>query len=325
MEALSVICATFFSGWLAPKIVRMAKEKSLMDVANERSSHTTPTPRGGGIGIVLTVLLVSAALHGLGTFPQQTFLLVSLGLGLVIAALGYLDDRHNLPARLRLLIQLVCIGTALVFLPKITPDFVPVWAEKVFLLLAWTWFVNLYNFMDGLDGLATVQAIFIGLGVVILSPVLAPLALVYIGACMGFLRTNWPPAKIFMGDVGSTFLGFYGAALLLATLANAPSLPLFCSLITVPMLFVADATYTLFKRLFQGKLPWVAHREHWYQRAHLMGMRHNQVLWRAILLYTTLLGVAVGGYITQSTGLTVLAGLLPLLYAARRIVYLEGK
>jgi UDP-N-acetylmuramyl pentapeptide phosphotransferase/UDP-N-acetylglucosamine-1-phosphate transferase len=220
---------------------------------------------------------------------------------------------------------MVCVAGSLAFLPQLFPDLAPLWVEKTVLFLAWVWFVNLYNFMDGLDGFATVQAIFIGLGVVIFQPALAPLALAFIGACMGFLRFNWPPAKIFLGDVGSTFIGFYAGALLLATLGSAPSITLLCSLFTVPLLFTADATYTLIRRAFQRKLPWEAHREHWYQRAHLMGMRHNQVLWRAILLYTTLLGIAVAGSISHLTGLTVLAGLVPLVYAARRIVYLEGK
>jgi UDP-N-acetylmuramyl pentapeptide phosphotransferase/UDP-N-acetylglucosamine-1-phosphate transferase len=325
MEALSVISATFFGGYLAPKIVELCKRQNLMNTVTERSSHKVPTPRGGGIGIVLVVLMVSGVLHGLTAFPQQTFLIVALTAGLGIAILGYLDDRKGLPAWLRLLVQLGLTAVALAFLPQIFPTLLPFWVEKTLLLLAWVWFINLFNFMDGLDGIATVQAIFVGLGVVVLAPQLAPLALAFIGACMGFLRTNWPPAKIFLGDVGSTFLGFYGAALMLAILAETPSFNLLCSLLTVPLLFVADATYTLIKRLLQGKLPWQAHREHWYQRAHLVGMRHNQVLWRAILLYTLLLVIAVSGYVHQTAGLTVLVGLLPLLYAARRIVYLEGK
>ena len=325
MEALSVVFATFLSGWLAPKVLKLCKDKKLMDAVTDRSSHKTPTPRGGGLGIVAVVLLMSSFLHGVTPFPLQGFLVLSLMCALVIAGLGILDDKYALPAWLRLLVQMLCVGVSLVFLPQLFADIAPFWVEKLLLLLAWTWFINLYNFMDGLDGLATVQAIFIGLGVVIFYPPIAPLALAYIGACIGFLRLNWPPAKIFLGDVGSTFLGFYGAALLFAALASAPSLNLLCALFVVPMVFTADATYTLIKRLMQGKLPWRAHREHWYQRAHLLGMRHNQVLWRAILLYTLLLGLAVVGFSAHMGGWTVLAGLLPLVYASRRIVYLEGK
>ena len=323
-DALAITLPFFLTGFLLPKTIKFCQQQQAIDIPNHRSSHTVPTPRGGGILLVLvaTVTLnVLLALAPAGTFANPPLLLALCWLGVGLASIGWLDDTRNLPARIRLLAQLVVVAAALYWLPAATSF--PIWVEKPVLLLAWVWFINLYNFMDGADGLAATEAAFIASGVALICPQLKLAALIVAGCALGFLRFNRPKALIFMGDTGSTWLGFVLGGLLLAGWAEQGERALF-PLFTLPLFFTADATYTLLTRLIRGKKPWQAHREHWYQRALQMGMTHSQLLIRASLLNAALLLLAVVGYATDSGGWTLLLALLLVVSVAQRIRWLEG-
>ena len=167
------------------------------------------------------------------------------------------------------------------------------------LLLAWGWFVNLSNFMDGADGLATTQALLVLAGVAMLVPPLAPLALVLLAATVGFLRVNGPwvaaPRKVFLGDVGSTWLGFMLGGLLLVGCAD-DTWRVIWPLATLPLLFCTDATSTLFRRLAQGQNPLVPHKQFWFHRFLALGHSHGQLLAWLVAVNLVLLALALWGY-----------------------------
>ena len=178
--------------------------------------------------------------------------------------------------------------------------------------------------MDGIDGLAAVQAAFMAIFLSLALPQVAPVLLVLASTVLGILRFNWHPARVFMGDVGSTYLGFIFAGFMLYGLTQNFEVGFWTALI-ISAVFIFDSTFTLVKRLLQGKLPWQAHREHFYQRAVLMGMSHDQVVKRVILLNSVLFMLALFAFVRPAAGLwlfTIAAILLAVV--AVRIRYLEG-
>lgn len=246
----------------------------LVAVPNERSSHTTPTPSGGGIAAAVSTLSVLFVVVSRSESPMQLSLVVTAALAL----LGLADDRLNLSSLLRLLLQaasLICLvawGGVLPALQLGTVAFSGA-ALVVVLLFAALWWINLFNFMDGIDGLAASQTILIALLLLALGkaggtaslPQSTELALVCTAAAAaGFLCWNWPRARIFMGDAGSYF---FAAMLLACGLAairtGALSYFSFCTLVSV---MVTDASTTLVRRIVHGEAPWRAHRSHAYQR-----------------------------------------------------------
>lgn len=254
---------------------RSVFSRQWLDVPNARSSHERPTPRGGGVVFAAVFLLAGAAL--MLTEPQQAQPPALFGGLLLVAVCGLLDDRYSLSARLRLLMQ----GTAALWLTVSIPGLpaLPVFGETWHFgfegyLLAWlflVWLLNLFNFMDGIDGIAATQAI----SVLVCGALchwlagsqqgLPVLALVLAAACAGFLCLNWPPARIFMGDSGSAFLGFAMAAM--ALLAARENGALFWCWVLLMGVFVVDATVTLLRRILRGEKPSEAHRSHAYQHA----------------------------------------------------------
>jgi len=265
----------------------------LIDVPNERSSHSVPTPRGGGLGIV------AGAIAGVATLAAANMLQLrfagALACGCVIALLGYIDDRHSLSVRIRLVIQALAATAALVLLwplpPLELPGFtVPPALAAVLYFLGLVWLTNLYNFMDGIDGIAGAQAVAVCLVWVALAPTAATagVALVLAAASLGFLRYNWPPARIFMGDVGSAFLGFeLGISAIALSAETATSVALWL----IPLAgFIADATATLFVRVARGCKPGEAHRSHVYQRLSRRFGRHTPVTVLSFLLVLAVLG-----------------------------------
>lgn len=236
--------------------------KLAMDVPNERSLHTRPTPRVGGWGIVL-------ASSGLVALASESWLLIPF---LTLAAISFLDDRLNLPSSVRFLVHMLC-ATFLLWHVDLSLS----WWMLPPLVLACTWMTNLYNFMDGADGLAGGMAL-IGFGAYGIAAMssgglgLWPVALA--GAAGGFLLFNFHPAKIFMGDAGSIPLGFMAAAL--GVLGYAQNLWAAWFPVMVFSPFIADASITLAKRLLRGEKFWQAHREHYYQRLIRMGCSHKK-------------------------------------------------
>jgi Fuc2NAc and GlcNAc transferase len=170
----------------------------------------------------------------------------------------------------------------LLLLPQLF-DFMPLALEKTLLLFGWAWFVNLYNFMDGADGLATSEAIALGLGLSIVVPAFAPIGLVLAAAATGFLRVNGPPAKVFMGDVSSTWLGYIIAGLFLLAAVD-DTVNVIWPLATLPLVFAMDTTTTLIRRILQGHKPWEPHKTFWFHRYLAFGHTHAQLIARVAAL-----------------------------------------
>jgi glycosyltransferase WbpL len=264
---------------------RYALSRSLMDVPNARSSHTVPTPRGGGLAIVASFLvtLPIGAVGGLVPWPTAWAL---LGAGAGVALLGFLDDHGHIAARWRLLGHFVGAAWVLFWLGGLPPVIVlgiPVdlgGMGQVLAAVYLVWVLNLYNFMDGIDGIASVEALCVCLGGACLyllldRPVLAVPPAVLACAVAGFLYWNFPPARIFMGDAGSGFLGMVLGALSLQAAWIAPQL--LWSWIILLGVFIVDATLTLIRRLLRGDKVYEAHRSHAYQFASRQFGRHLPV------------------------------------------------
>lgn len=297
----------------------------MLDIPNERSSHTQPTPRGGGLLIVLVTLagLWLATLF-LG-IDGLTLALVAFSLGAsLIAWVSWRDDRRPLSNRVRFgahavgaLAVIVLIGSwRMVELPLL-PMFTLGWLG---IPLTFFWLVgltNAYNFMDGIDGLAGGQAVVAGLGWLALGvftdlPLVSLLGVLVAGSSLGFLGHNWSPARIFMGDVGSAFLGFTLATLTVFGEIADSRLPFAGILVLWP--FVFDTTFTLLRRLRHGENIFAAHRSHLYQRLIIAGWRHHTVT----LLYLGLALVGVGlalAWVGKLPGSAPAAALLPPLCA----------
>ncbi|WP_157672714.1 MraY family glycosyltransferase [Achromobacter denitrificans] len=259
--------------------IAWARRQNILDHPNHRSSHTTATPRGGGIGIVAACAMGLLSGWYLGYIDGRSA--AALASGLPIAISGYIDDRVSLSARTRLAVQIACAGVALYLLPLPALDLfgliVPAHIAFGIYLVTTVWMTNLFNFMDGIDGIAAGQSIAIGIvWLALLGPESAFPAVLLAAAAAGFLVYNRPPAKVFMGDVGSAFCGFY---VMIATLSIGPATanpwPIVWLLPAAP--FILDATITLLVRLGRGKKPNVAHRSHAYQIASRRVGRHGPV------------------------------------------------
>jgi UDP-N-acetylmuramyl pentapeptide phosphotransferase/UDP-N-acetylglucosamine-1-phosphate transferase len=192
----------------------------------------------------------------------------------LLAMVSWRDDLGHVPARWRLLAQILAVAAGLAVLDgdPVFQGLLPPWLDLVAAALAWIWFVNLTNFMDGIDGITGVEAASIGIGLALVGAPAAP-ALILVSASLGFLRWNWHPARLFMGDVGSVPLGYLLGALLLM-LAKGGA---WAAALILPAYYLADATWTLVRRLLERKRVWEAHREHFYQQAVQRGWSHGRV------------------------------------------------
>ncbi|MCA9947214.1 MAG: hypothetical protein KC449_27230, partial [Anaerolineales bacterium] len=305
--SLTATMASFFG--IHALLWLIKKRQFLLDIPNERSSHTQPTPRGGGV-IIAAVTLVGVWIVWFSmenqTIAQSSYLLLSYGAAsLLVASVSWVDDFHPLSNRLRfgvhtLAAMLVIVGVG--YWQNFTlPVFGNISLGIVGIPFTLVWIVgliNAYNFMDGIDGLAGTVALIAGstwalIGYYYGSELVLNLGLLVAASSFGFLLHNWPPAKIFMGDVGSAFLGFTFATLPLLTLRLAirePSTNLFLStgvLVIWPFLF--DSIFTLLRRLSHGEKIWEAHRSHLYQRLVIAGFRHSFVT--ALYAGCTIFGV----------------------------------
>ncbi|WP_173177211.1 MraY family glycosyltransferase [Pseudomonas tohonis] len=264
---------------------RYALARSIIDIPNARSSHSTPTPRGGGVAIVLSFLLALPVFTLiLGASWGVTIAL--LGAGALVAMVGFLDDHGHVPARWRLLLHFGAAIWALVWLrglPSVQLFGALVdlgWIGHVLAAFYLVWVLNLYNFMDGIDGIAGVEVITVCMGGALLYWLkghsdLAVFPLLLVAASAGFLYWNFPPAKIFMGDAGSGFLGItLGILSIQAATFDAAWLWAWLILLGV---FIVDATYTLLRRLLRGDKVYEAHRSHAYQFASRHFGRHLPV------------------------------------------------
>lgn len=290
---ITTTVAAFVLGWGGTVLVeRLAPRWGLVQGPNERSSHTKPTPRGGGVAIAVAVML-SALVLALSGAPG---LWLPLGLTLLITLLGFADDLMNLSPALRFPVQGVVFATLVWSMTPLVPLelgaglFLDGWVLAVVIAVVGLWWLNLYNFMDGIDGIAATHVMLVLLGALLVwmvSDTLAWqhhifwLALAVIAATAGFLVRNWPPAHIFMGDAGSNSLALIVFFIALATIGTgAIDYPAW---LILPSAFVADATVAVTRRTARGERPWRAHRRHAYQQlSRLWGHRTVTLLYCAV-------------------------------------------
>ena len=275
-------------------LIPLLRRRAVLDRPNERSLHAAPIPRGGGIAVIAAILLASLGFSQLA--PTPTISRPVMVGAVLLAAVSWIDDLRSLPPAVRLAVQLVAIGlvlraglpAGLVFQGWLSPTL-----DGVAAALLWLWFINLFNFMDGIDGLAGSEAAAIGLGLSLFAaigaghdPGLMALGAAIAAAAIGFLVWNWAPARIFLGDVGSVPLGYLVGFLLLDAAARGH----WKMALILPLYFLADATITLIRRLLRGERVWQAHREHFYQRAVQRGLGHAAVVRRVIAADVVLIG-----------------------------------
>ena len=266
------LLALVLSGLGTWGLIGVLTRRAMLDHPNERSSHALPRPRGGGLAVVPSVLVV----WGLGfmvsgpVVPPFLPVLSLAGLGLLLV--GWWDDRHNLPAGPRFLAYTLAVLAALAFLPPemmVFGGLLPWGLDRLLTVLAWLWFLNLYNFMDGIDGITGVETAALGGGIALVCLVNGgPDSLILPGlsiaaAALGFLLWNWAPARIFLGDAGSVPLGFLLGGLLILLACNGQVLAAF----VLPAYYVTDASVTLIARALRREKVWQAHRCHFYQQA----------------------------------------------------------
>lgn len=277
--------STAFSFALVGFVRMWAVRSQLLDIPNNRSSHSTPTPRGGGLAVVVTFLLSVTFLTLSGQLPLNVSI-AFIGGGGLVAAIGYQDDRRGLPAKNRLFGYLLAAIWATGWtggIPRLNLGFVTWewgWVGYLVSILAIMWMLNLFNFMDGIDGIAASEAGFAaGAGGIFLLAAgttgLALTALALAAACIGFLFWNWPPAKIFLGDVGSVFLGYVLAVLAIVS-DQQTNVPVWIWLLLLSV-FIVDATVTLLRRLVRRTKVFQAHRCHAYQHATTLLGSHLKV------------------------------------------------
>ncbi len=300
---LAPVSAAVVSAILTGMVRAYALRSALLDVPNERSLHRTPTPRGGGAAIVVVTLAALATLAASGTIPARVAWALGPG-GALVAAVGWLDDRRNVSAPVRAVVHALAAAWAVAW----------TWGEPspgvILGALGIVWAVNLYNFMDGIDGLAAAEAVSVGAmaGALLLAAgdgALAAVSLLVAAASLGFLGWNWAPARIFMGDVGSGFLGYaFGTLALLSHRSGTLSLALWLLLMGV---FLFDATITLLRRMARGERWYQAHRSHAYQRLVQAGRSHARVTTLAVSVN---LGLGALAWLAQQGRLSMSAAAL---------------
>ena len=267
---------------------------------NARSSHTTPTPQGGGIAVVGATLVLS----GIVVIASDLFepgvaarLWQVIAAAALIAVVGAVDDIRTIAIAPRLLLQTIAVAAVVASFPA---DFhvlpmLPGWLERIVLLLAGVWFVNLVNFMDGIDWMTAAELVPVTGGLVLIGLVASAMpaagmmvALALCGAILGFAPFNRPVAKLFLGDVGSLPIGLllFWLLILLAEKSLAAA-------VILPLYYVADATLTLFRRAIKGEPFWQAHRTHFYQRATDRGFSVSEVVTRVFAVNLALVACAL--------------------------------
>lgn len=283
-EALMVLLVGFAASLAGTAWLRgYALRRRLLDVPNARSSHSVPTPRGGGAAIVVTTCLGTTALWLAGSTGTVAVLAMAVP-GLAVAAVGFLDDRGHVSPGARLLVHFASAawatwwfgGFASIEIASARIHLGP--AGHVLAAIVIVWILNLFNFMDGIDGIAGSELVFVAAASAWLAgpSSVAWLPLLLLAAAgAGFLAFNWPPARIFMGDVGSGFIGFALASL--AFVAHAEGTLSIWASVTLMGVFVADATVTLLVRLARGDSVVQAHRTHAYQRLSQRWRGHRPV------------------------------------------------
>lgn len=288
------IASLALTGWVR----RLAMMQQWLDHPNMRSSHSSPTPRGGGLAIVITSLGTTALLL-ITQKIEASIALAFIGGGAAVATVGFLDDRRSVSVRARLLVHLAAAMWGVYWLGGLMPIQVGDRTIDLGLLgdagcvIAIVWVLNLFNFMDGIDGIASSEALFVtaaGAGFQLLAGTAQDIPLIAVGvaaASCGFLLWNWPPAKIFMGDVGSGYLGYVIALLAISSVRDQPAAIFIWAILGG--VFAVDATLTLLLRLARRERVYEAHRSHTYQILALRWRGHRPVTLTVCTINTVLL------------------------------------
>ncbi|MEQ8588070.1 MAG: glycosyltransferase family 4 protein [Thalassobaculaceae bacterium] len=299
LALLLTVGLAFLVSCLATRaLLGLLRRGAVIDHPNARSSHAIPTPRGGGIAVVATVVAAALVSELVGGGWDTASLGPVLGLAVGLGVLSFLDDLRDLSAGVRIAGHAAAVAGGLWALggTGAFAAFLPPPLDLTLTALAWLWFINLYNFMDGIDGIAGSEAVCVAVGIAGLALLgVAPQGLLgpaaaLAGAALGFLVWNWHRAKVFLGDSGSVPIGYLIGYLLIV--AAQPGGGAFAAALVLPLVFVVDASVTLLRRVARGKRPTEAHREHAYQRAVQGGWRHDRVCLAVIAANACLIAVA---------------------------------
>ncbi len=290
---LTIILTSFILTWL----VRIyAIRKSIIDIPNDRSSHTIPTPRGGGLAIAIAWFGGLVWWFCLGKI--ETSLFYALLCGVPLTLIGFADDVFGLKPFVRFIVQFACATFALYFLGGLNNFQFSIFNFQIPVILtviafiAIVWSINFFNFLDGIDGYLAAEIVFIGLATFLLINNI--IGLILAAAVLGFLFWNWPKAKIFMGDVGSTLLGFTVAVMAIYYQnQHFSNIPVWLILTSV---FWYDATITIWRRFRNKEQLSVAHRKHAFQRLVLSGWSHQKTMLAAVVLNIIGFGLAYLAY-----------------------------
>lgn len=297
MDILIILSSFIVAMGLTALTRRFLLNRNLLDHPNERSSHSQPVPRGGGWAFMPILIpgLTAAALNDHALFTYAGL----IGGVVLLAAISWLDDRRGVSARARLSLHLLaaCLGS--LCLPSdfyLLQGWLPFAADRAVLIVGWAWFINLYNFMDGIDGITAAETISIATGVCLLLTALGAhqgftpaLCLILTGCCLGFLVFNWHPAKIFLGDVGSVPLGYLTGFALLKIAVEGH----LAAALILPLYYLADSGITIARRALRGEKIWQAHRQHFYQRAAQGAGRHDTVVFYILAANAALIALAL--------------------------------
>jgi UDP-N-acetylmuramyl pentapeptide phosphotransferase/UDP-N-acetylglucosamine-1-phosphate transferase len=299
---------------------------------NARSSHVAPTPQGAGIAVIATVAVTSAVAISLDAFAGDATasLAIIVGAALAMAGVGAVDDIRPLPVVPRLLLQMVIVAAVIFTLPKelrIVPA-LPWSMERLILLVGGLWFVNLVNFMDGIDWMTSAEVIPLAATLALLGAGHALpdygafVAVTLGGAVLGFSYFNRPTARVFLGDVGSLPIGMLLGWLLVLLAGNGH----LAAAVLMPLYYLADASATLLRRLIRGERVWQAHRTHFYQLATERGFSVREVVGHVFLLNLCLCGLAVGTALVPAAPAQVFALVIGCgLVAALLFAFARGK
>jgi len=286
------------ASWAATgAVLRLLIARRIYDAPNDRSSHSQPKPRGAGLAVV-PVVVAAWGLAALAA-PESTagFWQMIAGTAL-LGAISWADDLKSQPARLRFGLQVTAVvlglwglGPAALVFQGLLPPLV----DHLLTALLWLWFINLFNFMDGIDGITAVETISIGAGLALVGALFAtapgevfyPAALA--AAALGFLYWNWAPSRIFLGDVGAIPLGYLVGWLLITTAASGHR----AVALILPLYYLCDASWMLTKRIRRREKLWIGHRGHFYQRAVQRGFSHAAVATRILLCNAVLIALAL--------------------------------
>ncbi len=320
-----LVTALIASIFLTALIRQYALRRKVLDIPNHRSSHVIPTPRGGGLAIVIVFYSVTALLFLNSQVDVGGFIVLLAGLP--VAAIGFYDDHHPIGARWRFLVHFFTSIVAMYFLQGFPPLIFGDLQLKLGILgyligaLFLVWWLNLFNFMDGTDGIAASEAVFVTGALALFSiqrdAAFAEISLCLLAACAGFLVWNWPRAKIFMGDVGSGFLGLLLGLLVLMAAWRQPAM-LYVGMVLFGVFFV-DATYTLMYRIGTGQRWHQAHCSHTYQHA-AKQYGHSRLLVAVWLINVSwLLPIALWIFYHPAYGpISLIIAYCPLIYLAYR-------